>query len=266
MQPIPTAEGWHVLHIFYRLENAARAKLQPLQKDFLSLIQAARKQRDFQILTVSMIGHKADLGFMVLSPDLAALQQFEKQLSALLGPAGAAPAFSYLSMTESSEYTTSPEEHARQLEQGEGLKPGSPEFEAKMGEFKARMEKYLQHRLYPVLPPWPIFCFYPMSKRRDGDHNWYMLDFAARKKLMEGHARVGRKYSGRILQLITGSTGLDDWEWGVTLLAHDLIAVKQIVYEMRFDEVSAAYADFGEFYIGIQLPAEELIPSLTSRA
>jgi len=264
VQPIPTAEGWHVLHIFYGIRPDARAKLGSLQKDFLSLIQSARQQKDFQVLTLSMIGHKADLGFMALSPDLTALQQFEKRLSALLGPAGAAPAYSYLSMTEKSEYTTSDEEYARQIETQEKLAKGSPEFEAKMAEFRTRMEKYLQHRLYPILPPWPIFCFYPMSKRRAAGQNWYQLDFAARKKLMEGHARVGRTYSGRILQLITGSTGLDGWEWGVTLLAHDLLAIKQIVYEMRFDEVSAAYADFGDFYIGLQLPAEELIPSLSS--
>ena len=262
MQPLQTAEGWHVLHLFYRLEPAGRGRVPSLQKDFLSLIQSARKQKNFQVLTVSMIGHKADLGFMALSPDLAALQQFEKQLSALLGSADVLPAWSYLSMTETSEYATSAEEYGKQLEDQEKLKRGSPEFEARMTEFQARMEKYLQHRLYPVLPPWPVFCFYPMSKRRAAGQNWYLLDFAARKKLMEGHARVGRKYSGKILQLITGSTGLDGWEWGVTLLAHDLLAIKQIVYEMRFDEISAAYADFGEFYIGIQLPAEELLGSL----
>ena len=262
MQPIPTAEGWHVLHLFYRVEPAARAKLPSLQKDFLSLIQSARKQKDFQLFTVSMVGHKADIGFMALSPDLTALQQFEKRLSALFGSAGVAPVYSYLSMTEKSEYTTTDEEFARQLEDQEKLKPGSADFEARMSEFRARMEKYLQHRLHPVLPPWPVFCFYPMSKRRAAGQNWYQLDFAARKKLMEGHARVGRKYSGKILQLITGSTGLDGWEWGVTLLAHDLLEIKQIVYEMRFDEVSASYADFGDFYIGIQLPAEELLRSV----
>ncbi len=262
MQPLPTAEGWHVLHLFYRLDPASRGRLPSLQKDFLSLIQSARRQKDFQVLTVSMIGHKADLGFMALSPDLAVLQQFEKQLSSLLGSVGVLPAWSYLSMTEKSEYTTTPEEFGKQLVEQEKLKPGSSEFDARMAEFQARMEKYLQNRLYPVLPPWPIFSFYPMSKRRASGQNWYLLDFASRKKLMEGHARVGRTYSGRILQLITGSTGLDGWEWGVTLLAHDLLSIKQIVYEMRFDEVSAAYADFGEFYIGIQVPAEELLKSV----
>jgi len=135
---------------------------------------------------------------------------------------------------------------------------GTPEFEAALKEFDERMEHYLKHRLYPVLPDWPVVCFYPMSKRRSGNDNWYSLDYEARRKLMAGHVRVGRTYSGRILQLITGSTGLDEYEWGVTLLAKDTIDVKAIVYEMRFDEVSARYADFGDFYIGMQLPLDEL--------
>ncbi len=121
------------------------------------------------------------------------------------------------------------------------------------------MAHYLKHRLYPVLPDWPAICFYPMSKRRSGADNWYSLDFDARKKLMGGHARVGRKYAGRISQLISGSTGLDDWEWGVTLLADDPAVLKEIVYEMRFDPVSTDYAEFGPFVTGLLLePAEAL--------
>jgi chlorite dismutase len=140
----------------------------------------------------------------------------------------------------------------------EGLVEGTPEFEAGLKAFDERMAHYLKHRLYPVLPDWPVICFYPMSKRRNGADNWYALDFEARKKLMAGHARVGRTYSGRILQLITGSTGLDEFEWGVTLLAKDTIDIKSIVYEMRFDEVTARYGEFGDFYIGMQLPLDVL--------
>ena len=138
------------------------------------------------------------------------------------------------------------------------LVEGTPEFETALTEFDERMAHYLKHRLYPVLPDWPVICFYPMSKRRSGDDNWYSLSFEQRRQLMSGHARVGRTYSGRILQLITGSTGLDEYEWGVTLLAKDTIDIKAIVYEMRFDEVSARYADFGDFYIGMQLPLDVL--------
>jgi chlorite dismutase len=132
----------------------------------------------------------------------------------VLGADVLTPTFSYLSMTERSEYTTSEAEYAAQLTEEENLQPGSPEHEVKMFAFRQRMEKYLKDRLYPVLPPWPVVCFYPMSKRRGDAHNWYALPFEERKKLMLGHARIGRQWHGKILQLITGSTGLDDWEWG----------------------------------------------------
>jgi hydrogen peroxide-dependent heme synthase len=127
-----------------------------------------------------------------------------------------------------------------------------------MGELGERMRQYEQYRLYPEMPAWEVMGFYPMNKRRNAADNWYVLDFAARKKLMGGHARVGRKYSGRVSQLITGSTGLDDWEWGVTLMAHQVDALKEIVYEMRFDEVSARYGDFGPFFVNMKLTPAEL--------
>ena len=108
------------------------------------------------------------------------------------------------------------------------------------------------------LPDWEVMAFYAMSKRRRGADNWYLLDFATRKKLMGGHARVGRRFAGRVSQLITGSSGIDDWEWGVTLMAHQVDALKEIVYEMRFDEVSARYGEFGPFYINLRLPPAAL--------
>ena len=126
------------------------------------------------------------------------------------------------------------------------------------------MAKYLKDRLTPNLPDWPVICFYPMSKRRAAaGQNWYALDFPTRKKLMSGHARVGRNYAGRVLQLITGSTGLDDMEWAVTLFAKTTSDIKAIVYEMRFDEVSAQYAEFGEFFIGLQMPLDSLFARLS---
>ena len=124
--------------------------------------------------------------------------------------------------------------------------------------FKVRMAKYGKDKLYPTLPNWEVFCFYPMSKRRNPEQNWYELSFAERKALMAGHGRVGRQYHGKILQLITGSTGLDDAEWGVTLFAHDTYYIKDIVYKMRFDAVSVKYAEFGDFYIGLSVPLDEL--------
>ncbi len=117
----------------------------------------------------------------------------------------------------------------------------------------------MKDRLEPNLPDWPVVCFYPMLKRRGAPgQNWYALDFETRKKLMLGHARVGRTYHGRVLQLVTGSTGLDDMEWGVTLFSRSTSDIKAIVYEMRFDEVSAQYAEFGEFFIGLQMPLDSL--------
>ena len=252
------------MHLFYHLDHSQWSMLsadeQRAAKTRLStLVQEIRSHEDTHLLTFAVATPKADVGFMLLTPDLQQANAWEKRLTLSLGPDVLSPVYSYLSQTESSEYTTTSEQYAENtLKAEKGLSEGSPEFEAAMKEFEDRMKHYLHHRLYPVLPDWPVMCFYPMSKRRMGEDNWYSLSFEERKELMGGHARTGRSYSGRILQLITGSTGFDEYEWGVTLLAKDTIDIKAIVYEMRFDEVSARYADFGDFYIGMQLPLDQL--------
>ncbi len=262
--PLVPREGWHVMHLFYHVDHAQWSLYSDEEKRqaktrLTELVQEIRATPDTHLLIFSIATPKADLGFMLLTPDLQVANMFEKQLSLSLGAEILSPTYSYLSQTESSEYTTSREQYAAEtLVAEEGLTEGTPEFEAGLKAFDERMAHYLKHRLYPVLPDWPVVCFYPMSKRRNGGDNWYALDFEARKKLMAGHARVGRTYSGRILQLITGSTGLDEYEWGVTLLAKDTIEIKSIVYEMRFDEVTARYGEFGDFYIGMQLPLDVL--------
>jgi hydrogen peroxide-dependent heme synthase len=262
--PIIAAEGWHVLHLFYKVEHGAWSLLSQAEQltartRLNDLLAEIRSTEGAQVLTFAMVSPKADLGFMLLCADLHAANAFEKRLTAALGPDVLSPTFSYLSMTERSEYTTSEADYAESLVQEEGLAAGTPEHEAKVVAFRERMAKYMKDRLYPVLPPWPVMCFYPMNKRRGTDNqNWYALSFEERKKLMLGHAKIGRQWHGKILQLITGSTGLDDWEWGVTLLAHDPLNIKGIVYEMRFDEVSSRFAEFGEFYIGLQLPIDEV--------
>ena len=262
--PLVPREGWHVMHLFYHVDHAQWAlysddEQRQAKTRLTELVQEIRATPDTHLLIFSVATPKADLGFMLLTPDLQVANMFEKQLSLSLGPEILSPTYSYLSQTESSEYTTSREQYAAEtLVAEEGLTEGTPEFEAGLKAFDERMAHYLKHRLYPVLPDWPVICFYPMSKRRNGADNWYALDFEARKKLMAGHARVGRTYSGRILQLITGSTGLDEFEWGVTLLAKDTIDIKSIVHEMRFDEVTARYGEFGDFYIGMQLPLDVL--------
>ena len=260
-------EGWVVMHLFYHLEFATWELLgRDIQRqakiELTRLVQEIRAQQDTQLLTFSMVSPKADLGFMLLTPDLHQANAFEKQLSLSLGPGILSPVYSYFSMTERSEYTMTEAQYRQQLIEEEGFEVGSAKLDDKVNEFAGRMEKYLQHRLYPNLPEWPIFCFYPMSKRRTGADNWYRLRFEQRKQLMAGHAKLGREWSGKILQLITGSTGLDDAEWGVTLFGHDLTDVKEIVYQMRFDEVSARYGEFGEFYIGLQLSLDELFERL----
>lgn len=266
--PIVPREGWHVMHLFYHVDHSQWSLYSDEEKRqsktrLTELVQEIRATPDTHLLIFSVATPKADLGFMLLTPDLQVANAFEKQLSISLGPEILTPAYSYLSQTESSEYTPTREQYAAEtLITEKGLTEGSAEYEKALTEFDERMAHYLKHRLYPVLPDWPVICFYPMSKRRSGNDNWYSLDFEARRELMSGHARVGKSYSGRILQLITGSTGLDEHEWGVTLLAKDTIDVKAIVYEMRFDEVSARYAEFGDFYIGMQLPLDVLFRRL----
>jgi hydrogen peroxide-dependent heme synthase len=258
-----------VVHLFYSIDRPAWAVLSTEERlqamtQLTQLVQDIRNHDRTQLLTFSMLTPKADLGFMLLTGDLHAANEFEKRLTVSLGQGVLQPVYSYLSMTERSEYTTTGEQFAAQLK-SEGHAESSDEFGSKMAEFEARTKKYLQDRLYPNMSDWPVFCFYPMSKRREDGDNWYAMGFDARKKLMEGHAKVGRKYHGRIRQLITGSTGLDEREWFVTLQAKDSFDVKAIVYEMRFDPVSARYADFGDFFIGLQLPLAEIFRRLCLR-
>jgi chlorite dismutase len=264
-KPLISDEGWMVQHMFYTIDHGYWAALMPEERDerrakFLSTLESIRQHPGTQLLCFAMVSAKSDLGFMLLTPDLHDSQRFEKQLSLSLGTDVLTPCYSYLSMTEWTEYSQSEEEFkTQQLEKVEGLTPGSEAFEKRLAEWKGHMTKYFNDRLYPNMPDWQVMCFYPMSKRRNVGANWYANDFAKRRELMGGHAKTGRKYAGKVRQLITGSTGLDSHEWGVTLFAHDIFQVKSIVYEMRFDEVTTQYGEFGDFYIGIQPPTAELL-------
>ena len=261
-------EGWHVLHLFYQIDRSQWSLLTTEEQvarktELTKLVQEIRGNSDTQLLMFAIMTPRADLGFMLLTPDLRDANEFEKKITLSLGPDVLIPIFSYISMTERSEYTTTEDDYSQTLRDERGLAEGSGEFAAAMEEFRARIKKYTHDRLYPNMPDWPVFCFYPMTKRRMGQDNWYALDFETRRRLMQGHAAIGRQWAGKIRQLITGSTGLDDYEWGVTLFAKDTYHVKGIVYEMRFDEVSARYAEFGEFYIGIQLPLNQLFRQIS---
>lgn len=259
--------GWHCLHLFYRIEHGpwqllSREEQNAAKTNLSSIVQEVRALESTQLLTLSMVSPKADLGFMLITPDLQEANRIEKKLSLSLGADVLTPVYSYLSLTEESEYTTSEAEYAQTLTGEQKLKEGSPEFLEAMNSFRERMKHYRQDRVYPTLPDWPVVCFYNMSKRRGDGRNWYSLPAEERRQLMKGHGAIGRQYAGKVKQLITGSTGLDDAEWGVTLFARDTFQIKAIVYQMRFDPVSAEYGEFGEFLVGIQLPLDELFRRL----
>ena len=260
--PVTASQGWGVLHLFFHVRRELLEDATSAAKDFAARLQAFDARDDYQVLAFSVLGQKADLGLMLLGPDLAELDQLSTELVA--SPLGAAllPAASYLSLTELSEYTSTREDEAQRLVDEDGLVEGSAEHAAALASFDDRMAGYAKHRLHPRLPQRKVISFYPMSKRRSGADNWYALDFDERKRLMGGHASVGRGYRGRVLQLITGSVGLDDWEWGVTLLADDPKAIRDIVYDMRFDEVSARYGEFGPFVTGLVLEPADLLHHL----
>ncbi|MEX0659776.1 MAG: hydrogen peroxide-dependent heme synthase [Egibacteraceae bacterium] len=265
VDPVVSGEGWGVLHLFFHLRREMLEDSEAAADDFIGRLQRFNARDDYQALAFSVLGQKADIGLMVLGPDLVELDQLSIELAA--SPLGAAllPAASYVSLTELSEYTSTPEDEARRLAAEEGLVEGSAEHAEALEAFTRRMADYAEHRLHPKLPARRVLSFYPMSKRREGTDNWYVLGLADRKRLMAGHARVGRTYRGRVLQLITGSVGLDDWEWGVTLLADDPKALKDIVYEMRFDEVSARYGEFGPFVTGLVMEPHHLLDHLGLR-
>jgi chlorite dismutase len=265
---LPTVKldrGIHVMHLFYSVHRerwtqlAAGESAQALKRlDALAAKNNAASHPKLRSYAVA--GAKADLAFILYAAELGALTQMHRDLESCFPAGTLIREYSYLSVTELSEYMATDEDNRAILASEKFDDSGA--FEKRAAELAQRKAEYEQYRLYPELPDWEVMGFYPMSKRRSGNDNWYSLSFDARKKLMGGHARVGRKYSGRISQLITGSTGLDDWEWGVTLMAHQLDALKDIVYEMRFDEVSARYGEFGRFFVAMRMPPTDLWPHL----
>ena len=260
---VKLTKGIHVMHLFYRLDRLRWAQLPAGQSDAalakLEALCAAHAAASHpRLTTYANIGGKADLVFLLTAAELGHVGQMHRDLESGFPPGTVEPVYSYLSVTELPEYLTTEEDMKQTLVQQEKLEPDSDAFNKRLAEMRQRQAEYEHYRLYPEMPDWEVMAFYPMSKRRNGADNWYLLDFATRKKLMGGHARVGRKFAGRVSQLITGSTGVADWEWGVTLMAHQTDALKEIVYEMRFDEVSARYGEFGPFYVNLRLPPAAL--------
>lgn len=221
--PLGPAKGQNVLHLFARtMPGTSKAGVSSAVSDGLAA--------GLQIVSAAVLGAKADVAFMVLGPDVWSIRAFQSALQS----AGLEIAESYVSVTEVSEYAA-----------------GMP-------------EAMLQARLFPVLPPdgMKAFCFYPMSKRRGEVHNWFALPYEERDQLMRQHGKSGRDFKGRVLQVVTGSTGLDDWEWGVTLFGVHMDDLKDCVYTMRYDEASTLYGEFGPFYTGMVGTVDEVFAVL----
>ena len=259
--------GWHFLHLFYRVDRARLAVLNPDDRqrgveDFRRVLAVKPPGAPEQIQCFAVPGHKADFGIVMAGPDLRAIHDVQMSIQASsLGPV-LEPTYSFYSITEVSEYVPDADEYARILREREGLDPEGSMFKAKVASYAERLGPMNRQRLYPEFPNWPCLCFYPMSKMRSGDQNWYLLPQETRAELMSQHGRSGMKFAGRVSQVITASTGLDDWEWGVTLWARNPSFLKDIVYTMRFDESSARYALFGDFYFGYILPPDELLETV----
>lgn len=255
---IRPSEGWGVLHLFYRVDRAQ--ELPPAAaKELERVLVDLEEQPELQTHLFAGLGHKADFWLLMLSPDLTRLRAAQTAIEACDAGAALDLVWSYISLTETSEYTPTVEEERARLEAA-GVT--GDDLERRLAKARQRLEEYTRHRLYPELPRWPAACFYPMSHRRVGEDNWYRLPFEERRRLMHEHGRSGRAFHGRVLQLVTGSVGLDDWEWGVTLLAHDVADLKRVVYRLRFDEASARYAEFGPFVLGLRRSPAELVGEL----
>lgn len=248
MAEVPgTLEGWYVLHDFRRLDWPRLKQLpaqerQAVLKEAAEFLQGAEQVTDApegRSALYSVLGHKADLLLLHLRPTVDHLGALERAFARTRLADFTIPAYSYLSVTELSLY--------------EATARGGPASEEDLMK-----NEFVLRRLKPEIPNHRYICFYPMNKRRGEVLNWYAADMEARRQMMRQHGATGRKYLEKITQMITGSMGLDDWEWGVTLFGADPLPIKKLVYEMRFDEVSAKYAEFGEFLLGIRTRPEEL--------
>jgi hydrogen peroxide-dependent heme synthase len=259
----PEPKGWHCNHFFYRFRRDVLAGMDTQDRQigcraFVDLLSGDGEGRPVRWQTSLVTGHQADFAVVMLDPDPLKLDAVHQRLlSSPLGPAIEA-VYSFVSMTEVSEYVPTVEQYAARLV-AEGEAVGSPSHQAKVRAYEKREPIMRQHRLMPDLPSWPATCFYPMSKRRQAGANWFLLPFGYRNRLMAQHARSGMAFAGRVTQLVTVALGLDDWEWGVTLWAREAEYLKDIVYQMRFDLASAQYAEFGPFYVSYLAPPRQIL-------
>jgi peroxiredoxin len=256
-----TLEGSSVLHQIFRFRRAEWRKLSEAHQNEIAAEASAaflKMENDVagQTALFSVLGHKGDLLVLHFRESFVQLKAAELAISCLRLSDYLEQTTSYLSVVELGLYESSIKLY-RELRE-KGIDPHSPEWKSAIEETIVRQTEAMRPRLFPQIPPARYICFYPMDRRRGEDKNWYSLPIEERQRQMEEHGLVGRRYAGTVRQIITGSIGFDDWEWGVDLFADDPLIFKKLIYEMRFDEVSAVYALFGTFYVGLRCPAAGL--------
>jgi len=262
LPPVPlTIEGASVLHQMMRVRWTAWKALAGEQRSEIveeaqTVLAEMEKNSSGASAVFSLLGHKGDLILVHFRRSFDELSQAELKLARLKLADYLDITNSYLSVVELGLYDSSLKTYNDLA--ARGIVPFSTEWNAEIEDVLARQREAMAPRLFPEMPPHKYLCFYPMDRKRGEDKNWYQLPMAERKRQMHDHGMIGRRYAGEVKQIISGSIGFDDWEWGVDLFADDPLVFKRLIYEMRFDEVSAVYAMFGSFYIGIRCPAAEL--------
>ena len=256
-----TLEGWSLLHQMFRVRWPAWQALdargrQALVEEAAAAIAGMGRGGEGATALVTLLGHKGDLMLAHFRRGFEPLQQAQLAVARLGLSAYLEPTTSYVSVVELGMYEMTALLHARLREKG--LAPATPEFEAAFDAEMEEQRKRVAGRLFLEVPARRYVCFYPMNKRRGEQKNWYVESVEDRGRMMRDHGLIGRHYAGAVTQIISGSIGFDDWEWGVDLFADDPLVFKKLIYEMRFDEASAWYAEFGPFYTGLQFSPQEL--------
>jgi chlorite dismutase len=253
-----TLEGASILHQMFRIRwQAWKGLAEERRREVLeeaTHVLAGMEQA--QSALFSLLGHKGDLMLVHFRNSFDELNQVELCVAQLKLSEFLEPTSSYLSVVELGLYESTVRLIAALEEKG--IAPGSPEWEKETDQALDQQKKAMAPRLWPEIPPRRYCCFYPMDKKRGETKNWYEVPIRDRQRLMHEHGLIGRKYAGSVKQIISGSIGFDDWEWGVDLFADDPLVFKKLIYEMRFDEASAAYALFGSFYVGLQFKAADV--------
>src|SRR5579883_1729282 len=256
-----TLEGTSVLHQMFRIRRAGLRELNSgrrteIAREIGDALAGMQRREDGESAAFSILGHKADLMLVHFRAGFEHLARAQAEIAALTIDNYLEPTTSYLSMVEIGLYEASVRLYERLAT--DGIEAGTPQWrDAVDAALKENREK-LAARLWPRIPERRYVCFYPMNKRRGEHRNWYQLPIEERQRLMHDHGMIGRRYAGQVTQIISGSIGFDDWEWGVDLFADDPLVFKKLVYEMRFDESSARYAEFGPFHFGIRLAPSEI--------